>query len=324
MAKRLTTEDHFALLRTLRSAPPSDGATQQLADLLASSRLHGMVLKGAADLADQHGARSLAPALAKAAQTLAPPEGIKRDPGCEGKLAALRTLLDWEADLPDLYLHAAKWVQVEPIYPKPRDTAGECRGMAAIGIAQTRPPEAVSLLVDLLADADPNTRANAAIAWRLWRGPEALPVLRLKALTGDDSADVMGEVFASMLHHDARGQLPFVAAFLEKSDTAIIEAAAVALGQSHREEALASLTETYNRYQKHTIHTSLLMAIALLRTDASFDFLLNLLGKASAKLGEDVLDALRIYKGDKRAMERIHPLAKRHEETARVYQELFE
>jgi len=148
-------------------------------------------------------------------------------------------------------------------------------------------------------------------------------VLRLKALTGDESADVLGEVLASLLHHDARVQLPFVAGFLEKEDTKIIEAAAVALGQSHREEALAPLIQAYDQYQKHPIRTSLLMAIALLRTDGSFEFLLKLLGSASARLGEDVLDALRIYKGDVRAMERIGPLAGRHEETAQAYRELF-
>ena len=82
------------------------------------------------------------------------------------------------------------------------DVAGECRGLAAVGIALTRPgsPEAaLARIIELLVDETPATRVRAAQALGLWRGPEAAPLLRLKALMGDEVGEVMGEVFLGML-----------------------------------------------------------------------------------------------------------------------------
>ena len=113
------------------------------------------------------------------------------------------------------------------------DVAAECRGLAAVGIAQTRAggaEEAVGLLVDLLGEEEARTRVRAAQALGMGRGPEAVPVQRLKALTGDEQAEVLGEVFAALLRHDARVHVRFVGRFLEDEEERIVEAAALAAG----------------------------------------------------------------------------------------------
>jgi hypothetical protein len=188
MAKRLTTEDHLAVLRQLRAGEPTPAALAALEQLLRTPRVHGIVIKGAAELAYKWEARVLVPALAAAAEGLAPDaradEVQKRDPGAEAKEAILRALVDWEADVPDLYWKAARWEQFAPIMNGSRDVAAECRGLAALGIAQTRggaagPEAAIMLLIDLLADAEAATRVRAAQALGMWRGSEAAPVLRL-------------------------------------------------------------------------------------------------------------------------------------------------
>ena len=173
MARRLTTEDHLAALRQWRSGAATPAALGGARHMLRAPRVHGIVIKGAAELAHQWEARGLIPALADAAAALSPDmlggEAQKRDPGCEGKEAILRALVDWEADVPELFLKAARWRQFAPIMNGSRDVAAECRGLAAPGAAQTRggpagPEAALLLMIDLLADAEAGTRLRAASA----------------------------------------------------------------------------------------------------------------------------------------------------------------
>ncbi|HVT80035.1 MAG TPA: HEAT repeat domain-containing protein, partial [Phycisphaerae bacterium] len=259
MAKRMTTDDQLATLRRLRAGESSPAAIAELGTLLHTPKLHGLTLKGAADLAEKWDARPLAAALAQAAESLAPgmvEDPNKRDPGAEGKQAALRALVAWEAELPDLFLKAAAWKQHAPVMNGSVDVAAECRGLAAIGIAQTRaggPEEAVSRMVDLLADQEHPTRARAAQALGMWRGPEAVPVLRLKALTGDEQPEVLGEVFASLIRHDPRSHLPFVTRFLDHEEEPIVEAAALALGESRQAAALPALAAAWQRLARRPV-----------------------------------------------------------------------
>jgi HEAT repeat protein len=323
MAKRLTTEDHLATLRQLRTASSTPGAIAQLESLLRSPNLHGTVARGAAALAAQWDAKSLALLLADVALSLAPPDKSKRDPGAEGKQEILRTLIAWEADLPDLYRQAARWIQKTPVFGGFVDNAAECRGLAAIGIARTASDDALSVLVDLLTDPESITRQNAAIAFGMWRGPEAAPVLRLKARLGDENADVLGEIFLSLLRGDPRGQLSFIASYLHDAEPRIVEVAAVAIAQSRHPAALELLFETFTRMQRNPIRTSLLMAIALLRTDDSLAWLLKNLESSPPPQAVEILDALAIYKGDTRALERIKPIADKRRPTAAAFREIF-
>jgi hypothetical protein len=331
MAKRLTTEDQLACLRRLRQEEPSPANLAELERLLREPRAHGMAIRGAAELAERWAARSLASALGAAAQHLSPEalggDAQKRDPGCEGKEAALRALITWEADFPDLFLAASAWKQHAPIMNGSKDVAAECRGLAALGIAQTRgglagADAAVTRLIDLLADPEAATRVRAAQALGMWRGPEAAPVLRLKAHLGDEQPQVIAETLAALLRQDARGQLPFVAGFLQHDDTGIVEAAALALGESRELAALAPLTAAYSRLARDPVHTSVLMAIALLRQEDSLAWLLQELGRARPSTVPDVLQALRLYRGDNKAVARIQA-ALGSPDARRAFEELF-
>ena len=207
-----------------------------------------------------------------------------------------------------------------------KDVAAECRGLAALGLAQTRggsagPDAAVMLLVDLLADEEAATRVRAAQALGMW--PGAAPVLRLKAHLGDEEAQVTGEVFAALLRHDARVQLAFVAGFLDHEDTRLVEAAALALGESRQPQALPPLTAAFGRLARDPVHTSLLMAIALLRQEESLAWLLAQIPAARPAAAREILEALRLYRGDEKAMARIAQAAGGHSEIARAFDEMF-
>jgi HEAT repeat protein len=332
MAKRLTTEDLLATLRQLRSGESSPATLASLEQLLHAPRAHGIVIKAAVELAHKWEARSLIPALVAAAEALSPDalgtEAQKRDPGCEGKEAILRALIDWEADAPDFYFKAAKWRQFAPIMNGSRDVAAECRGLAALGIAQTRggtagSEAALMLVIDLLADSESATRVRAAQALGMWRSPEAAPVLRLKAHHGDEDAQVLGETLASLLRHDPTVQLPFITGFLDAEDSRMVEAAALALGESHLIAALPALTAACDRLARDPVRTSVLMAVALLRHEDSLAWLLARLTSSRPAAALEVLEALRLYRADDKTVARIAQIAQSRPELARPFAEMF-
>jgi hypothetical protein len=329
MAKRLTIEDHLVLLRKLRAAEGTAADVAALEQILRTSRVHGMVVKGAAELAEKWAAKSLVPALAAVAEALAGAEGQKRDPGCEGKEAILRTLVGWEANVPELYELASHWHQQAPVMAGSVDVAAECRGLAAVGLALTQAggaEAALARIIELLVDEEAATRVRAAQALGLWRGPEALPLLRLKALVGDETAEVMGEVFMGLLRQagrEAGGMVAFVSRFLQKADSRVLEAAAVALGESRQAAALEALLAAWDRLGRDPVRTSVTMAIALLRTEESLAWLLGHIKEGREAVAVEVLEALRIYRGNEKVVARIREAAGARQEGKRVFEEIF-
>ena len=322
MPPRPSTESHLATLRQLRGAPSAPQTVSALAEVLRAKNLHGLVVKMAAELAEQVAAKEFAPPLVDVITGLLAETSPKRDPGCEGKTAALKTLVSWEIDVPDLYLTAAVYRQLEPSFNGSVDSAAEFRGIAALGLAFSRPPNAIVRLIDLLADTEHKTRMLAAIALGTWRGPEALPVLRLKARLGDDDSDVFAEVLAALLRQDEE-QLPFVAEFLRDNELARAEAAALALGQSKIASAFEPLVNAWPLLRRTPIATTLLMSISLLRTQPAIDWLIDQLAGATATQSLDIFDALVLHKSDPKLLTRLQTLTHDHPHLQPPFQQIF-
>ncbi len=164
-------------------------------------------------------------------------------------------------------------------------------------------------MIELLVDPEPATRSRTAQALAIWRGPEAIPILRTKAHLGDESAEVTGEIFVALLRQDPRHELAFVGRFLEDTDGRIVEAAALALAESRQPPALPLLVRTWERMQRDPIHTSILMAIALLRHEDSLAWMLKQIATARPGPAAEMLQTLTIYRGDERTVARIRQAA---------------
>lgn len=336
MARRMTTEDHLALLRQLKIQAPSPAGIDQLRSIFHSKNVHGIAIKSATEIASRWNAKDLLPALQAAAESLSPAhaDAPKRDPGCEGKEAVLRVLVEWDADIPDFFIAAAQWTQHESTWaPSPemkhsKDTAAECRGLAAIGLAQTRArtpdgQDAWALLIELLVDPESATRARAAQALAIWRGPESIPILRTKAHLGDPNPEVIGEVLLALLRQDLRREWPFVARFLDHDDPRVAEAAAMALGETRNAASLPLLIRAWQRLQRDPVHTSILMAIALLRHEDSLAWLLGQIATARPHTAAEMLQALALYKGDERTVTRIGEALSERTDLAGPFSEIF-
>ena len=74
--------------------------------------------------------------------------------------------------------------------------------------------------------------------------------------------------------------------------------------------ALPALAAAYDRLALRAVRTSLLMAIALLRHEDSLAWLLARLADARPAAALEILEALRLYRGDEKAVARIAAAAR--------------
>jgi hypothetical protein len=178
------------------------------------------------------------------------------------------------------------------------DTAVGLREACALGLARTSHAEVLSALAELLADPEPRARAAAARAIGDHGRIAAIPLLRYKALAGDEEPRVIVECLNALLHLDARGSLPFVSGLLEPTsahgrtapDRA--ERAATALGESRLAEAFPVLREWYPKAAARRLGRTALAAIAALRRDEAFDYLLSLVREGEVPEARDAIGAL--------------------------------
>ncbi len=319
----VSLEKQLDRFRTVRAGPRSDAAIRELAALIQAPQPHAIILKPVADLALAWEAKELLDPLANAIATLMGPEAAKRDPGCMGKIAALTTLIELGSEHAELMLRGITYKQKEPTHGGSIDTAASFRGLCGMGLVKMRYKTPVPLLIDLLADEEKDARVYAAMALGFWPCDESVAVLRLKALLDDESAEVMGEVFLGLLRIDPQQQLAFVLRFMNHEKTAVVEAAALALGQSHCNGAMTALTTTYGHYKGHGIASSLLMAIAMLRHEEAIAFLISVVQTAASDQAIQALDALAMYKHDPKIVDRIREAVGTKHTALKVFQEVF-
>jgi hypothetical protein len=298
-----------ALLRVkeLRKDPAAAGAEDALREILRGRFSHAAAK--AAELAGDAGLRDLAPDLVAAFDRFLE-DPVKRDPGCLAKTAIVDALQQLDSDEGELYLRAARHVQLEPVYGGRQDTAPGLRGAAARGLVRMNHPDAMVVLAELLADAELPARIAAARAVAYHGGAAGLPLLRLKALVGDPEVEVVSECLLALLRISAADSAPFVARFLE---TELAEAALLALGESRTPEALEVLRAFLARTADRELSRTALLAIALLRSDEAVDLLLGFLESEPGPSARDAIRAFEIYRSDERVVERVRQAVRRRE-----------
>ncbi|HSB62476.1 MAG TPA: hypothetical protein VLI67_12200, partial [Vicinamibacteria bacterium] len=166
---------------------------------------------------------------------------------------------------------------------------------SALALAEQGGSDVLVDLADLLADPEAPARVAAAHAVSVHGRDAGVPLLRLKALAGDPEPRVVTECLLALLRLDPERSLPFVAAFLERSEGAA--AAAAALGESRLEKALPVLAAWLDRASRPGSRRAALLAIAALRRDEAVDLLLSVVREGPAPAARDALDALATIGG---------------------------
>jgi HEAT repeat protein len=298
--RRRPLEETFRALRRVRDGPDTEESRQELRRVLSSEGPHAVAR--AAAIVGERGIEALVPDLVAALPRFF--DGLPRaDPGCSAKTAIVEALRRLEHDDPALYRRGAGHVQMEPVFGGRVDTAVDLRGAAALALAETAVGDVLVDLANLLADPEPPVRISAARAVAAHGRGAGIPLLHLKGLAGDLEPRVVSECLLSLLRLDARGEMPFVASFLQKEDEAAASAA-IALGESRLPEALPVLRAWLEPARRRGLGRAALLAVAALRRDEAVDLLLAVARDEEPEAARDALAALASVTSDAALYER--------------------
>jgi len=263
-----------------------------------------LLVSRAVDIAGKNGLVELVPDMLDAFARFID-NGAEVDKGCRAKTSIINALNTFEYLGGAIFAAGAYYIQMEPSFGPPEDTAVEVRSGCAHALARIVHPDAHFILTDLLVDKERTVRIAAAQALTYLGDVESEALLRLKILTGDKEASVVAECFVALTTMSPARSLDFVARYLDGGHytgnlgEAIIEGAALAIGGSHLPEALTKLISAYNSTYSPSVRRLLLLPIALIRSDDAFEHLLTILGNADARLAIDTIAPLRLYAGDR-------------------------
>jgi HEAT repeat protein len=283
----------------------ADRAVQSTAIKPFLSDKHFRVVAKAATLAGERSLVDLTPGLLSAyARFLEDP--IKRDPNCIAKSAIARALVNLGCEDVGFYLEGSRYRQLEPVWGGSADTAIDVRCSCAMGLVGTGYSRAVQELTALLHDPESRVRAGAARAISCGNPREAEAVLRLKVLVGDAEAEVIGECFTGILSIAPMECLPFVATYLSGESEGVRDFAALALGESRNPKAVEHLRNAWDAAGPFgDFRAVLIRAAALNRTEAAFDWLIDLIESGAQAHADTAVEALAVYERNTRLNERV-------------------
>jgi HEAT repeat protein len=264
----------IAALEALRATP--EAALDPLRRTL-KDRSNFLVAKAAA-LAGDLSLSDLIPDLL-AAFDRALDNGAKTDSQCWAKNAIAKALKDLSHHDAEVYLKGLAYVQKEPVWGGQVDTAAVLRGTCAMALVDCQLDDLSMLnyLAEALADPEKTVRVDAAVALSRAGIAEAVPLLRLKALSGDPEAEVTGQCLYSLLQMSPRDSVAFAKRFLSHHHPDDVRAeAASALAQSHEPAALEALTHLWRTVLSPELRKALLAFFAASPQRAAAEFLFNL------------------------------------------------
>lgn len=193
-----------------------------------------------------------------------------RDPGCAAKLALLEALDFTDHDDEEPFRVAARYVQLEPAFGDPVDTAPPLRIRGALGLIRLRASDVLTILAEHLAD-HPTVQSAAARALAEHGDPAGAALIRLRIQLGMEDGEVLTDCLCALLTLDPNG-LEYVTARLNGRDGLARRAAALAMGEMRPEGAFELLRDLHDRSvgdDREVART----AIGLLRDDRARAFL---------------------------------------------------
>jgi len=230
-------------------------------------------------------------------------DSAKTDRGCLAKLAIVEALRAVDDPDLDVFREGLSHVQLEPTWGGQADTAAGLRAACALGLVEAGVEGVLDDLAVLLADPEPDARLGAARALGAC-GPLATPLLRFKALAGDDQPLVTAECLSGLMSVAPEESFDFVAHLIDPARPELAGHAAMALAESHTPEAFEVLKRKWEDAFLPELRRELLLPIGLTRHDEAADFLLDVLASADLATGTAAIAALAIYKGDPGIAER--------------------
>ncbi len=308
MAKRQSVEEKLAAVRSLREREPSAELTGELR-LALRDRSNLIIAAAAAIVGDQNGSELFSEMEAAFERCLVEP--LASDKLCRAKIAIVQALDRCEHDREDLFLRAARHVQLEPVWGGSEDSAAPLRAAAILALARLGHRGLLPLLVDGLTDPQKEVRLAAAQALGHHGSESAELLLRLKACLGDKDPEVISECLSGLLDCSPATSLEFVARFLEAPDAAIQEAAILALGRS-RLPGSFELLKAFLERRPIGLNEEICLAMAMIRLPVATEYLLEIIATRGSAHETAALAALMIYRHDPALLERVGAAVKKN------------
>jgi HEAT repeat protein len=304
MSKRRVEEQISALQRITEDGPAVDteaALRKALGDCI------GLVVAKAARVAGELEIRALIPDLLAAFGRLFE-NPLARDPQCWGKNAIAKALVHMDYRQAAPFARGARHVQMEPVYGGQEDTAPQLRSVCVLALASCTDlhrEEILRILVDLLADKANVVRVEAARAIAQMGGDEAELLLRLKARLGDEEPQVAGQVFDCILALEGERAVEFVAEFLAVAHQEMREEAALSLGSSRLEGAVARLQTAWQESRDPDLRLAALRGLSASRLEPAFDFLLEIVRRGRQRDRADAIEVLKLHRGTEEIWRRV-------------------
>jgi hypothetical protein len=299
MAKRDRVKQALERIAALAQDPRAADALAELKRALGAKT--GLVVAEAARVVGEASLDQLRELLPPAFKRLMV-DPVKRDPQCRGKLAVVGALaqLDLDAggnvDADAVFRAGIAHRQLEPVWGGSVDSAGPLRGACAQGLAGSPDPAVLVPIAELLADGDAGARAGAIRAVvRHGNVAAGVPLLRLRLRIGDPEPAVLGECVAALLELDPRGTLPLAEELLDAPPAERAAATALALGEVRPDGALELLCAAIERPRRTADLRALMTAVAMLRSEPAWTYLVELVADAPEREAGEALRALAPY-----------------------------
>ncbi len=294
MVKSRKLESLLAELQQIRPNPTTSEAMLLLRKLLTSKQ--PVAIAQAAKLIAEAEHYNLIPDVV-AAFEWAMTKPNERDPGCIAKLKLADTLYRLDYSNEDLFLQGIRYAEGSD------DRAAPLRSVCALGLVRMNYPDVMSELADLLADPEPDARIGSARAIAYTGNLSGVPLLRLRIKLGD-SAPVLLDCFLALLHlSPTQSSIDLVRSFLviqsqseDRESNDIVEAAALAFGESRLSEAFDILQTWWQSVCIPELRKTGLIAISLLRNDEAVSFLLSLIQSGNLVDAKNSIAALSVYR----------------------------
>jgi len=299
-------EAQLHALEAAAAVPSSPEAREPLRAALRSGP--GLVAARAARIVREHALEGFADDLEACFRrflALGGPDPVKSDPGCQAKLAALEALDYGGHGSADPFLEATRCVQKEAAWGPPVDTAAGVRARGVLALARFAHADLPLIAGALLADPEAPVRQAAAEALAASgdRGLGGLLLLRWEL--GDEEPLVVMACMAGLLALAPDQALPRLRAALFGADDGARELAALALGQSGREDALDLLLEQAREAPRTVERAPALRALGLHRSERALAALLEVIATGPVADGEIALAGLAARRFDRGVRDRV-------------------
>jgi hypothetical protein len=303
MTKKTDVRDRIEAFRRACEGDEADAALA--AARRALSDRHYLMVARAAELCGERLLYDLEPGLVAAYRRFLD-NPVKRDPGCTAKGAIVRALVTLDCQDDDFFVAGMRYRQHEPVWGGSVDTGVHLRVDCAMGLVGTPRPRALIELIELLHDPEPQARSGAIRAIGGTEPAAAEAVLRCKALSGDPEPEVVGDCLVELLRVEPDESPAFVARFLDAGQEMVPELAALALGECRQDAALQILRARWEAQPfKRDSDRVLLRAAVLHRSEAAFDWLLEVVDRGDRASAELVIRELAAYRANKRLAARL-------------------